>query len=261
MTNFSISTCFLLFSVVFGTVWCDPRISRIYRRERSLAGSRSQSHYHVLVKEQGSHFTEEVKFDMNKGSIVYNVPAHRNIDQAEVLTDYVSNLTVTRLPARNVCYIRPHDADEPSLKKIKESMELVSRKKVMVKKGVEVLSSEWTVKGPANISKLRPNVVEFCGGLPIYELELLEQDGIMVQKAGNDRQKRAQLRIKLCKPFLCYDLSRCPDEKDWNYVCTFPSHNCVYRVTCNGLVTARDTGKCTDRHILVNVLCCDLSCK
>ena len=42
-------------------------------------------------------------------------------------------------------------------------------------------SSEQTVKGPADFSKLRSNVVQFCGGLPIYELELLEKDGITIQ--------------------------------------------------------------------------------
>ena len=41
-------------------------------------------------------------------------------------------------------------------------------------------SSEQTVKGPADLSKLRSNVVQFCGGLPIYELEILEKDGITV---------------------------------------------------------------------------------
>ena len=79
---------------------------------------------------------------------------------------------------------------------------------------------------------------------------------------GKNIKKRAK-KITLCKSWFDYDMSKCPNEKQWNYNCLFPSHNCVYRVTCNGLTFVRDskTNKCTDQHLLVNVLCCDFECK
>ena len=59
-------------------------------------------------------------------------------------------------------------------------------------------SSEQTVKGPADLSKLRSNVVQFCGGLPIYELEILEKDGITVLH-GEPFPKYALIYINIGK--------------------------------------------------------------
>ena len=50
----------------------------------------SNNKFKVLVREQGAHFTEEVAINMKNKSVVYNVPAHRQISQADVLSDYVS---------------------------------------------------------------------------------------------------------------------------------------------------------------------------
>ena len=79
---------------------------------------------------------------------------------------------------------------------------------------------------------------------------------------GKNIKKRAVMKIKLCKSIFKYDLSQCPDENQWNYNCLFPSRDCVYRVTCNGLTFVRATKtQCTEQHLLVNVLCCDFECK
>ncbi len=47
--------------------------------------------------EQGWKYAEKITFDMTKKTIVYQVPAHRNLNESYVMDDFVSvrNVVVT----------------------------------------------------------------------------------------------------------------------------------------------------------------------
>lgn len=75
---------------------------------------------------------------------------------------------------------------------------------------------------------------------------------------GISRNKRT---IPFCKdPFTGYpELDSC---RYANHVtkCSFPSHSCVYWVTCEGGIFRTRDGDCDANHELVNAVCCDVSC-
>ena len=60
-----------------------------------------------MVREQGSHFTQKVRLDMNRKIAIFEVPAHRNLDHAVVLIDFnsVSKLRYINIYTYNIQHI------------------------------------------------------------------------------------------------------------------------------------------------------------
>ena len=93
--NISLQSFVVLLCVINCKCWTRPGAWLYLKVKHKISlnylfqGPPSQSKFQLLVKEQGSHFTEEVKFDTKSQTIVYKVPSHRNIDRAEILSDYV----------------------------------------------------------------------------------------------------------------------------------------------------------------------------
>ena len=54
--------------------------------------------------------------------------------------------------------------------------------KYKVRPGFRLNSRQWVPTGLANVSKLTENILEFCQGLHIYNIEKVEQDGLTVSK-------------------------------------------------------------------------------
>ena len=54
--------------------------------------------------------------------------------------------------------------------------------KYKVRPGSHLNAGEWVPTGLANVSKLTENILEFCQGLTIYNIEKVEQDGLTVSK-------------------------------------------------------------------------------
>ena len=50
----------------------------------------SEQNYKLMIREQGSRFSEKVRFDMNEKTAVFEVPAHRDLDHAIVMIDFNS---------------------------------------------------------------------------------------------------------------------------------------------------------------------------
>jgi hypothetical protein len=44
----------------------------------------------MLINEQGWKYTEKITFDMTKKTVVRQVPAHRHLNESNVMEDFVS---------------------------------------------------------------------------------------------------------------------------------------------------------------------------
>ena len=50
----------------------------------------SEQNYKLMIREQGSRFSEKVRLNMKKKTAVFEVPAHRDFDHAVVMIDFNS---------------------------------------------------------------------------------------------------------------------------------------------------------------------------
>ena len=58
----------------------------------------------------------------------------------------------------------------------------MSSGKYKIKPGFRVITTQWRLKGLADLSKLSNEVIDFCRGMHIYEVEEYAKDGAKVIK-------------------------------------------------------------------------------
>ena len=268
------ATCLLYLLVLVGISLfekscCETSVAGLFRGKKSVGsnGSPAKETYNMFISEQGAHFKEKVNFDKIKQTVTFFVPKHRNIPESSVMIDFRSNVTVIRQQGKKMCLVRPRSSAEPSMNMLWKSMDLVSRRKLNMKNGSRLMSSEWMLTGPVDLSKLSGNVIEFCRGLPVHGLKKVEQDKYTVTK-GNVRMKRRKLPLPTCTDYTKVpppSLVRCSHQQNVNYVvkCGFSSRNCVYYLTCTGGIEGvkRSGWKiCTVKHDYTNAICCNYYC-
>ena len=238
---------------MFSTFACgDSMFPRVVKKPPS------QEEFDMLINEQGWKYAEKITFDMIKKTVVHHVPAHRHLNESNVMEDFVSNLTVTRIPSQGVCYVRPKTPEEPSLDVLKKSMDKVSGQKYKIKDGFETIAIQWVITRKVDVSILGKDVIEFCRGMEIYEVEEYKKDGAKVLKAIS-RKKRDKDWV-LCRPWSVVkeELKKC-DRSQWKLKCKFTTQNCFHYITCTGTwVQLRD--QCTSTHKYDDFVCCTPSC-
>ena len=50
----------------------------------------SKEEFDMLINEQGWKYAEKITFDMTKKTVVHQVPAHRHLNESNVMEDFVS---------------------------------------------------------------------------------------------------------------------------------------------------------------------------
>ena len=109
----------------------------------------------------------------------------------------------------------------------------------------------------------KKNPIFICGKLvAAIHLVLDLNQGYSFFLIGIPRSRRkASLPFPLCVkgPAAWAKLYGCTEDQ-WVTKCQFPSHNCVYWITCpNGLFDLKG-GICGTNHQLIRITCCNLSC-
>ena len=176
----------------------------------------------------------------------------------------LQNLTVTRLPDKGICHIKPLQKRLPNPKKLKSEMNFLKNANGRLQqKNTIVTSSEWTFDKRLNEKDLYPSVVKFCAGLPIYRLKERPKDWVIMQGMNDtiSRKKRQASGFQLCPR--SYMNKNCPPNQ-WVVNCKFvvAGSTCVYWMTCTVPIhqVDRDLRNCNFSHDYSAVICCVPTC-
>ncbi|CAH3169838.1 unnamed protein product, partial [Porites lobata] len=197
--------------------------------------------YAVQFTEDGTPIREEVSVDVDSGTEVFRVPGHNNKEAMDVMNDFVAGLTARRLLSIQKCYVSKLDPTLPTPQKLKIDMELATKQPLTDEK----LTTNTTpiVLGFADRSSLPQRILDFCGSLPIYEVEEVsveEMNATLFNSEGyqglQGRSRRSVFDKVSCSSggthrggvSFCLDLK----EKMKPKSCTFSSSSCYYFIVC-----------------------------
>ncbi|XP_073237495.1 uncharacterized protein [Porites lutea] len=119
--------------------------------------------------EEGTTVREEIDVDVEGKTEVIRVPAHNNKAPMDVMNDFSSGLTARRLPSSKECYVSQLDPTLPTPQKLKLDMELATKQPLSDEKTIK--ETAISVLGFADRLALPQKILDFCGSLPIYEVE------------------------------------------------------------------------------------------
>ncbi|KAJ7328621.1 hypothetical protein OS493_023890 [Desmophyllum pertusum] len=181
-----------------------------------MALSSQVDRYAFNIVENGTSLTEQVEVDVEKQTEVIRVPQHNDAEAVEILNDFEAGLSARRLPASKDCFVSKLDSSVPSPAKMKLDMDQASRQSLPNK--VITKRTGWRVVGFADRSALPAKILDFCGSLPIYNVEAVPLDSMNVTlhrdseqiKMGNTKRdpvRRQELSQSKCSRLLQYGYS------------------------------------------------------
>lgn len=221
----------------------------------------------MVIREGGSDFNEDIDIDEEKGEALLRVPAHNNIDGASFLNDFNLDLTITRLPAKQVCHVSKMDPDFPKPVNLKEDLTRAASQR----DPISDITKETLLKvtGPANRSLLTKEILDFCGTFPIYNTETTEPHFRV--KSNGDKTQGTVTRhrvtrytpsniFKLCTPNdPLKHVERCMNKR-FDLICKMRGGSSYYLVRCKNLARYGEW-KCTHtRNTNYQPVCCALVC-
>lgn len=212
--------------------------------------------------EEGTTVREEVDIDVESKTEVIRVPAHNNKGPMDVMNDFNAGLTTRRLPLSKVCYVSKLDPTLPTPRKLKLDMEL-ARKQPMTNEKI-IKETAISVLGFADRLSLPQKILDFCGSLPIYDVEDVSVEAMnatLYSVQGMTRQKRHSLSSKSsCTNSQRARLEYCLDMQGdiESYNCDWSTGNCYYILSCT-----RDSGsghRCSYSGHVTRSYCCYYRC-
>lgn len=223
-------------------------------------------HFNLGIREGGRDFNEEIDIDEEKGKVLLRVPTHNNIDGASFLNDFNLGLTITRIPARKVCHVSKMDPEFPTPVNLKEDLTRAASQR----DEISVITKKSLLKatGPANRSLLTKEILDFCGTLPIFNIETTEAH-FRVKSNGDKTQgtvirhrvaRQAIREYRACNALASMErIKECITDK-FDLECKIKWGTCYYLVRCVHQAASRDW-KCTRKHITnIQPVCCDMIC-
>ena len=238
--------------------------------------SKEDVKFKVRINERGTRFSEKIKINEKENTVRFKVPKHNDVDQSEVLNNFNLNLTITRLPAKRVCYIQPLDKSLTSPRKLKSDLTYVRRVQARIQKaGTLVSSTEMSIDRQMEGKDLHPIVIKFCAGFPVYRLKEMSKDSIEIEQEERSSKDSAVTRKRrldkrsypMCQQGLNYNLP-CTADK-WKMHCKIVGRTCVYWAQCdiNDLIKTHpvslqggSTDPCGFVHNFSSVVCCEFRC-
>ncbi|CAH3169842.1 unnamed protein product, partial [Porites lobata] len=125
--------------------------------------------YAFQFTEESESVREEIDVDLDNRTELIRVPGHNNKAPMEVMNDFVEGLTARRLPLSKECYVSKLDPALPTPEKLKLDMELATQQPLSDEKVIKETATR--ILGFADRLALPQRILDFCGSLPIYEVE------------------------------------------------------------------------------------------
>ncbi|KAJ7328631.1 hypothetical protein OS493_023900 [Desmophyllum pertusum] len=228
--------------------------------------------YAFNIVENGTSVNEQVEVDVENQTEVIRVPQHNNVDAVEIMNDFDAGLSARRLPASKDCYVSKLDSSVPSPAKLKLDMEQASKQSLPDK--VTTKTTGWSVVGFADRLDLPKKILDFCGSLPIYNVEAVPLDSMntsLYRASSHGRKKRHHWYRDYtgCSHKDGPMMARCLKKVGifrLTFNCKYDTIYCYYKAVCkhvsrNGLNPLNDY-LCTGISHDLNVLgvCCSVTC-
>ncbi|XP_028408161.1 uncharacterized protein LOC114530746 isoform X1 [Dendronephthya gigantea] len=97
----------------------------------------------------------------------------------EVLNDFNLGLTITRVPDVGICHIKPLEKNLPNPGKLKVYIDFLKKLNGSSEGRSSLLgasSSEWIIDKRLETKDLKPQVLKFCGRLPVYSMKEISKN-------------------------------------------------------------------------------------
>lgn len=196
--------------------------------------------YNVRISEYGEQYNETIEVDTEKQTELFKVPAHRNVDQMNILHDFKMNMSLLLLPEKKVCYLLPLEKDQSTPKKLLNDLDQKEKSDKRISE-TRINEHKWTAGSEVTDRfVLSDELANFCAKYPIYYVEKVKDSmtTTRIQKDGGKNQKRRVGTNGLTGP---------------EYLCS------VVRRTCYTLVLCDSFQRCITEHIVNYIYCCDYS--
>ncbi|XP_028408164.1 uncharacterized protein LOC114530747 [Dendronephthya gigantea] len=188
----------------------------------------------------------------------------------EVLNDFNLGLTITRVLDLGICHVKPLEKSLPNPEKLKAYMDFLKKLNASLDGKSGLLgpsASEWTIDKRLETKYLKPQVVKFCGTMPVYSMKEITKDengdaeALFMKsfdRTGSRRKRSPQ--FKLCPGAKMS--SKCnPDN--WILNCKFkPSTRADCYENCALPVKRlnRNIRNCRFSSRFSSLVCCSPSC-
>lgn len=250
--------------------------------------------YNVRIKEEGTVFNEKVEIDEKRQTQTFEVPAHNERDEIQVLNDFKMKLTMIRSHIKKICYLMPLDPNIPTPKELKDYMDKVSQTPSVKKdKKLRERKSTFSVaKEVKDRTVLSDELASFCAKYPIIRLNEIPEATITNITKTAEKSEEPSTRVKrnlrfrrqnsVCvKKQIKKDIDRCPGgmcRKQAKNTCVYPKpppalhcrnngiDSCIYLMKCELTDTncVQNGGNCIyncfDVHHIFYVICCEYRC-
>lgn len=163
--------------------------------------------YNVRINEYGEQYNEMIEVDTEKQTELFKVPAHKNVDQSNILHDFKMNMSLLLLPEKKVCYLLPLEKDQSAPRKLLSDLDRAEKSEMRISE-TTINEHKWTAGSEVtDRSVLSDELANFCAKYPIYYVEKIRDSitATRIQKHGGKNQKR---QIRSCHK-RCYQVTTC----------------------------------------------------
>lgn len=235
--------------------------------------------YNVRISEYGEQYNETIEVDTEKQTELFKVPAHRDVDQSNILHDFKMNMSLLLLPERKVCYLLPLEKDQSTPRKLLSDLDKKEKSDKRISE-TRINEHKWTPSSEVtDRSVLSDELANFCAKYPIYYVEKMKDSmtTTRIQKdGGKSRKRRKEVNTVTCPSiiptypdipsgYLCPGADKrppsaqiftclCIEKKAWKVSCK------IRTITCHTLVMCDSFQKCVTIHTRNNIYCCGYEC-
>jgi len=228
--------------------------------------------YNVGISESGEQYNETIEVDTEKQTELFKVPAHRDVDQSNILHDFKMNMSLLLLPEKKICYLLPLDKDLPTPRKLLSDLD-IAEKSVKKISETRIIEHKWTLGSQVtDRSVLGDELATFCPTeYPIYHVKRMEDTLTpnRIQTGGRRNRNRRQATVSATlvdlSEYVCPggksnvsvpEIAQCiANGKRWKVKCKITTTTCYYIRTCISFdICYRD-------HLRNQTFCCEYLCE
>ncbi|XP_067027273.1 uncharacterized protein [Acropora muricata] len=169
--------------------------------------------YNVRINEYGEQYSETIEVDTEKQTELFKVPAHKNVDQSNILHDFKMNMSLLLLPEKKVCYLLPLEKDLSTPRKLLSDLDRAEKSEMRISEAT-INEHKWTAGSEVtDRSVLSDELANFCAKYPIYYVEKIKDSmtATRIQKHGGKNEKRQiySCRNRCYQDRTCYTTTSC----------------------------------------------------
>lgn len=233
--------------------------------------------YNVRISEYGEQYNETIEVDTEKQTELFKVPAHRDVDQSNILHDFKMNMSLLLLPEKKVCYLLPLEKDESTPRNLLSDLDKAEKSGESISE-TRIIEHKWTAGSEVtDRSVLSDELANFCAKYPIYHVEKIKDSmtTTSIQKEGGKNQKRQMIDVKCLSSLPMYPEipgssvcqgaksippgeevvnCLCVKRKAWKIKCK------IFTSTCYNIYWCDRLKGCKVRHQRNIVYCCGYEC-